>query len=111
MSLADFFHEAATGPKRRRVLLTPVGFLAFGATLVIVVAGGLLTDRALGLPHYATPGAAGADLRANFPDRGTVTLEPGDSVFFDCSMGHAYLREGDQEVVILFVNSNAGLTG
>ena len=24
-------------------------------------------DRALGLPHYATPGAAGADVRANLP--------------------------------------------
>lgn len=34
-------------------------------------------DRDLGLPAYATPGAAGADLRANLPDRGQVTLEPG----------------------------------
>ena len=34
-------------------------------------------DRALGLPAYATAGAAGADLRANFPDRGAVTLAPG----------------------------------
>ena len=34
-------------------------------------------DRALGLPAYETAGAAGADLRANFPDRGAVTLEPG----------------------------------
>jgi dUTP pyrophosphatase len=31
----------------------------------------------LGLPAYATAGAAGADLRANFPDRGAVTLAPG----------------------------------
>ncbi|WP_417719352.1 dUTP diphosphatase [Salipiger sp.] len=34
-------------------------------------------DRAPGLPAYATEGAAGADLRANFPDRGTVDLLPG----------------------------------
>jgi len=34
-------------------------------------------DRALGLPAYATAGAAGADLRANFPDRGAVTIAPG----------------------------------
>lgn len=34
-------------------------------------------DRAVGLPVYASSGAAGADLRANLPDRGTVTLEPG----------------------------------
>ncbi len=36
-------------------------------------------DRALGLPAYATAGAAGADLRANFgaDARGGVTLAPG----------------------------------
>lgn len=34
-------------------------------------------DRSLGLPAYETAGAAGADLRANFPDRGSVMLEPG----------------------------------
>ncbi|VVS97314.1 deoxyuridinetriphosphatase [Roseovarius sp. EC-HK134] len=37
-------------------------------------------DRALGLPTYETAGAAGADLRANFPDRGAVTLAPGARV-------------------------------
>lgn len=34
-------------------------------------------DRELGLPNYASAGAAGADLRANFPDRGSVELAPG----------------------------------
>lgn len=34
-------------------------------------------DRALGLPVYASAEAAGADLRANFPDRATHLLEPG----------------------------------
>ncbi len=34
-------------------------------------------DRALGLPAYASAGAAGADLRANLPDRGEITLVPG----------------------------------
>ena len=34
-------------------------------------------DRSLGLPTYASAGAAGADLRANFPDRGVLVLEPG----------------------------------
>ena len=33
-------------------------------------------DTALGLPQYETAGAAGADLRANLPDRGSVTLQP-----------------------------------
>lgn len=34
-------------------------------------------DTTLPLPAYETAGAAGADLRANFPDRDGVTLEPG----------------------------------
>lgn len=32
-------------------------------------------DTALGLPSYETPGAAGADLRANLPE-GAVTVQP-----------------------------------
>ena len=34
-------------------------------------------DPALPLPAYETAGAAGMDLRASYPDRGTVTLAPG----------------------------------
>ena len=34
-------------------------------------------DRSLGLPAYETAGAAGADIRANFPDRKAVRLAPG----------------------------------
>lgn len=34
-------------------------------------------DQSVPLPAYETPGAAGADLRANLPDRGTVVLAPG----------------------------------
>jgi dUTP pyrophosphatase len=34
-------------------------------------------DRSLGLPVYATEGAAGADLRANLADRGKIELAPG----------------------------------
>ncbi|WP_293450808.1 dUTP diphosphatase [Planktotalea sp.] len=34
-------------------------------------------DRTLGLPFYASVGAAGADLRANFADRGELVLEAG----------------------------------
>lgn len=37
-------------------------------------------DRSFGLPVYATAGSAGADLRANFPDRGAVVLAPGARV-------------------------------
>lgn len=35
-------------------------------------------DRSVPLPAYATAGAAGADLRANFPDRGRIDLAPGE---------------------------------
>lgn len=34
-------------------------------------------DQSLGLPTYETAGAAGADLRANFSDRASVTLAKG----------------------------------
>ena len=37
-------------------------------------------DRSLGLPSYETAGAAGADLRANFPERDGVVLPPGARV-------------------------------
>ncbi|WP_322868007.1 dUTP diphosphatase [Aquicoccus sp. G2-2] len=35
-------------------------------------------DREVVLPAYATAGAAGADVRANLPDRGRVVLRPGE---------------------------------
>ncbi len=37
-------------------------------------------DQSLGLPSYETPGAAGADLRANFPEgaKGGLILAPGE---------------------------------
>ncbi|MEK0165314.1 dUTP diphosphatase [Phaeobacter sp. JH20_36] len=34
-------------------------------------------DREVPLPAYQTSGAAGADLRANLPDRASLTLAPG----------------------------------
>lgn len=34
-------------------------------------------DQSLGLPFYASAGAAGADLRANFADRADLVLNPG----------------------------------
>ncbi|GAB4308388.1 MAG: dUTP diphosphatase [Roseovarius sp.] len=35
-------------------------------------------DRTLGLPAYHSAGAAGADLRANLPDRGALEIAPGE---------------------------------
>ena len=37
-------------------------------------------DTSLGVPEYASEGAAGADLRANFVDRGAVVVNPGARV-------------------------------
>ena len=34
-------------------------------------------DQSVPLPSYETAGAAGADLRANLPDRGNMVLQPG----------------------------------
>lgn len=34
-------------------------------------------DQSVGLPAYETDGAAGADLRANLPDREDISLAPG----------------------------------
>ncbi len=50
MNLLDLFHSVATGPKKRRDRLTPVGLVVFGASLAGVIFGALLTDRWLGLP-------------------------------------------------------------
>ena len=51
MGLLEVFHSVATGSRRRRALLTPVGLLIFGLTLIAVVGLGLLTDGVLGLPE------------------------------------------------------------
>ena len=58
MGLQNLFHSVATGSKRRRDLLTPVGLIVFGLSLVVVIAGGLYTDRALQMPELlaGTPG-------------------------------------------------------
>lgn len=58
MSLADYFHSAATGPKHRRNRLTPLGLLIFGGSVAIVIAGGLQTDRWLEFPQLL-PGVGG----------------------------------------------------
>lgn len=54
----EVFYAVAIGSERRRWLLTPVGLLIFTGLLLLVVFGGLFTDRALGLPRLlsGTPG-------------------------------------------------------
>lgn len=48
-----------------------------GARVIVRVVREAWADAAVALPEYATAGAAGADLRANFEDRGALVLEPG----------------------------------
>ena len=47
------------------------------AMLMIRIAWAEGADQGLGMPTYATSGAAGADLRANFKDRTSVVIAPG----------------------------------
>ena len=50
MRLVDLFYSVATGSKRLRLLLTPVGLVVFFGMLLLVVFGSLYMDRALGFP-------------------------------------------------------------
>lgn len=50
MRLDDLFYSVATGSKRLRLLLTPVGLVVFFGMLLLVVSGSLYMDRALGFP-------------------------------------------------------------
>ena len=56
--MLDLFHSIATGSRRKRELLTPVGLLFFGLTLAVVIVAGLYTDRAIGAPELL-PGRLG----------------------------------------------------
>ena len=50
MRLDDLFYSVATGSKRLRLLLTPVGLVVFFGMLLLVVFGSLYMDRAFGFP-------------------------------------------------------------
>jgi dUTP pyrophosphatase len=54
-------------------------------------------DPTIPLPSYATDGAAGADLRANFPQdqRQGVTLEPGDRLLIPTGL-HLAIPDGHE---------------
>lgn len=45
--------------------------------MIVEVVREAWADPDVALPDYATAGAAGADLRANFEDRGAIVLAPG----------------------------------
>lgn len=48
-----------------------------GRSMIVQLAWAQNADRNLPLPHYETAGAAGADLCANFADRGSIVLAAG----------------------------------
>lgn len=57
----EFIYKAATGTKRARNLLTPVGLAVFAAVLAIFIALAWLLDSWLNLPHFP-PSPLGAYL-------------------------------------------------
>jgi protein-S-isoprenylcysteine O-methyltransferase Ste14 len=50
MKPVDVFYSVATGPERRRAILTPVGLAVFFGMLLLITLMSLFTDRALNLP-------------------------------------------------------------
>jgi protein-S-isoprenylcysteine O-methyltransferase Ste14 len=61
MSLLQVFHSVATGSRRKRDLLTPLGLLIFGLTLAAAVVLGLYTDKVLRTPKLLS-GILGAGM-------------------------------------------------
>lgn len=71
MSLAKVFHSVATGGRRRRAFLTPVGLAVFGVSLLLVVLTGLLIDRLFRVPPLL-PGMIGAAVGAPLLVAGSI---------------------------------------
>jgi hypothetical protein len=46
----NLLHKVATGAKRTRMLLTPIGFMTFGAFTALFVFAAVAVDRLLNLP-------------------------------------------------------------
>lgn len=46
----ELFYKVATGSKRLRLIMTPVGLVVFFGMLLLVIFGSLYMDRALGFP-------------------------------------------------------------
>jgi protein-S-isoprenylcysteine O-methyltransferase Ste14 len=55
----EILHALASGPERRRRLLTPVGLLIVTGLLLVIVFGSRFTDAALAFPELL-PGAPGS---------------------------------------------------
>jgi len=52
----DFLYRAATGTKKTRLVLTPIGLVIFGVFTALFVLAAILVDRLLSLPGLGPPG-------------------------------------------------------
>lgn len=55
----NLLHKAATGTKKTRIALTPIGLTIFGVFTALFVLAAILLDRLLGLPGLIPQGARG----------------------------------------------------
>ena len=76
MRIDDLFYSVATGSKRLRLLLTPVGLVVFFGMLLLVLFGSLYMDRALGFPKLLS--------RLSGTLTGVVLLVPGLVIWAWC---------------------------
>jgi protein-S-isoprenylcysteine O-methyltransferase Ste14 len=72
----EIFHSIATGSRRLRLLLTPVGLIVFFGLLLLVVFGSTYTDRVLGLPKLLS-GPIGKSI-------GVVLISSGLAIWARC---------------------------
>ena len=56
-SWVNLLHKAATGTKKTRTLLTPIGVMIFGAFTALFVFASVMVDTLLGLPPFLPDGA------------------------------------------------------
>ncbi len=56
-SWINFLHRAATGTKKTRTLLTPIGVMIFGVFTALFVFAAIIVDRLLHLPRLLPEGA------------------------------------------------------
>ncbi len=54
-SWINLLHRAATGTKKTRTLLTPIGVTIFGAFTALFVLAAFIVDRLLHLPRLLPP--------------------------------------------------------
>ena len=55
-SWINFLHRAATGTKKTRTLLTPIGVMIFGVFTAFFVFAAIIVDRLLHLPRFLPEG-------------------------------------------------------